>query len=46
MNGSFRVDFPITVQGRIDRRITADLGGGGRTIRAYTTNGSVVIRRP
>jgi hypothetical protein len=45
VNGSFRIDFPITVQGRIDRRITAELGGGGQTIRAFTTNGSVVIKR-
>ena len=45
VNGSVRVDFPITVQGRIDRRIQTELGEGGRTIRATTTNGSVVIRR-
>ncbi|UCC73843.1 MAG: DUF4097 family beta strand repeat protein [Gemmatimonadota bacterium] len=45
VNGSFRIDFPITVQGRIDRRITADIGGGGTTIRVFTTNGSVSIRR-
>ena len=45
VNGSFRIDFPITVQGRIDRRITAELGGGGQTIRAFTTNGSVAIKR-
>ena len=46
INGSFRIDFPITVQGRLDRRhITAELGDGGRTIRVTTTNGSVSIRR-
>lgn len=45
VNGSVRIDFPITVQGRIDRRIQAELGDGGKTIRAVTTNGSVVIRR-
>ena len=46
VNGSFRIDFPITVQGRLDRRrITAELGDGGRTIRVVTTNGGVEIRR-
>ncbi len=45
VNGSFRIDFPIMVQGRIDRRITAEIGGGGTLIRAYTTNGSVTISK-
>jgi hypothetical protein len=46
VNGGFRIDFPITIQGRITRRrITTDLNGGGPTIRAVTTNGGVVIRR-
>lgn len=45
VNGSLRVDFPITIQGRIDRRIRAELGSGGRPIRAVTTNGGVVISR-
>lgn len=45
VNGHVRADFPITVQGRIDRRITAELGRGGRTIRVMTTNGGVVLRR-
>jgi hypothetical protein len=45
VNGSFRIDFPIMVQGRIDRRIEATLGGGGKTIRVTTTNGSVRISR-
>lgn len=45
VNGGLRIDFPITLQGRIDRRIRAELGGGGRKIRAVTTNGGVVIRR-
>jgi len=44
-NGPIRVDFPITVQGRIDRRIETDIGGGGRTVRVVTTNGPVVVRR-
>ncbi|UCF20676.1 MAG: DUF4097 family beta strand repeat protein [Gemmatimonadota bacterium] len=44
-NGSIQVDFPITLQGRIDRKITATLGDGGPTIRLFTTNGSVAIRK-
>lgn len=45
VNGGFSIEFPITVQGRIDRRIEAVLGDGGGKIRAYTTNGGVVIER-
>lgn len=44
VNGGMRVDFPVTVQGRIDRRLDVTLGRGGPTIRAMTTNGGVVIR--
>lgn len=46
VNGPMRIDFPITVQGRINfRRIATDIGSGGATIRAMTTNGPVTIRR-
>jgi hypothetical protein len=44
-NGGFNIDFPITVQGRIDRLLTATLGSGGPKIRAMTTNGGVTIRQ-
>lgn len=44
-NGGIDIDFPITVQGRIGRRISADLGRGGATIRVMTTNGGVAVRR-
>jgi DUF4097 and DUF4098 domain-containing protein YvlB len=44
-NGGFNVDFPITVQGRIDRILTATLGSGGPKLRAMTTNGGVTIRQ-
>ncbi len=44
-NGSVHVDFPITVQGRLSRDISADLGGGGPTIRVTTRNGSVRVQR-
>jgi len=45
VNGPIHVDFPVTVQGRIDRRIETDIGGGGKTIRVMTTNGPLEVRR-
>ena len=45
VNGSIRTDIPVTVSGRISQRLSIPLGGGGRTIRAVTTNGSVSITR-
>lgn len=45
VNGGFEVDFPITMQGRIGRRIEANLGSGGAPIRIQTTNGGVTLRR-
>jgi hypothetical protein len=44
-NGGLNVDFPITVQGRIGKRLNTTLGAGGPKIRAMTYNGGVVIRR-
>lgn len=44
VNGQWSVDFPITVQGTIGRRLTTKLGNGGPRIRAVTTNGGVRIR--
>jgi hypothetical protein len=44
-NGGLRVSFPITVQGRINKEISVDLGSGGPTVRAITTNGGVNINR-
>lgn len=44
VNGGMNIDFPITVQGTIGRRINTRLGTGGPRIRATTTNGSVRIR--
>jgi DUF4097 and DUF4098 domain-containing protein YvlB len=45
VNGGMRIDFPVTLQGMIGRRISTQLGGGGATIRAITTNGPVEIHR-
>jgi DUF4097 and DUF4098 domain-containing protein YvlB len=44
-NGGMRIDFPVTLQGVIGRRITTTLGNGGASIRAVTTNGPVEVRR-
>jgi hypothetical protein len=46
VNGSLQADFPVTVQGRIGRQMTLQLGSGGSTLRARTTNGSVNLKRP
>lgn len=45
VNGGVDIDFPVTVQGKIGRRITTDLGKGGPTVRVITTNGGVDVRR-
>jgi len=45
VNGGLDIGFPVTVQGAIGRQFSAQLGGGGATIRAVTTNGGVSIRR-
>ena len=45
VNGRLSIDFPVTVQGDITRELAVNLGSGGATIRAMTTNGGVRIRR-
>jgi DUF4097 and DUF4098 domain-containing protein YvlB len=45
VNGSISVDFPVTVQGRITKELAVNLGSGGPTVKATTTNGGVRIRR-
>jgi hypothetical protein len=45
VNGRMNTDFPITVQGRIGRRLSLPLNGGGAPVRAMTTNGSVSLTR-
>jgi hypothetical protein len=45
VNGGLKIDFPITLQGEIKRQLSIDLGGGGQTVRATTTNGGVSIKR-
>jgi Putative adhesin len=45
VNGGFNIDFPLTVQGRIDREINATLGSGGAPIRVRTNNGGVKVSK-
>ena len=45
VNGGMDIGFPITVQGRVNRRLTTQLGNGGPLVRVTTTNGGVVLRR-
>ncbi|MDD5541800.1 MAG: DUF4097 family beta strand repeat-containing protein [Acidobacteriia bacterium] len=45
VNGSLNIEFPVTVQGKISRQLSMDLGSGGATVRATTTNGGVKISR-
>jgi len=44
-NGPISLGFPVTVVGRINRRISTQLGSGGAMVRAETTNGPLAIRR-
>ena len=45
VNGGFHIDFPITLEGRIGRRLQTTLGEGGPLVRVMTTNGPVRLRR-
>jgi DUF4097 and DUF4098 domain-containing protein YvlB len=49
VNGNVQSDFPLNVQmterGRLPKEINVDLGSGGPTIRAVTTNGGVHLSR-
>ena len=45
VNGSINVDFPVTVQGKINKELALNLGSGGPTVRAMTTNGGVRVKR-
>ena len=44
-NGGMEFEFPVTIQGRLNKRITTKLGEGGPPIRVETTNGGVTVRR-
>lgn len=45
VNGGLHVEFPVTVQGMVGRRLVTTLGSGGPLIRVRTTNGGVTLRR-
>jgi hypothetical protein len=45
VNGRTRVDFPVTMQGRLDRGLDITLGSGGPTIKVTTRNGGVHVGR-
>lgn len=45
VNGGVDLDFPISVQGKIARRIETTLGAGGAPVRVVTTNGGVRVSR-
>lgn len=45
-NGGFQSDFPVQVQGRMNRnRVRGTIGDGGPTLRISTGNGSITLRR-
>jgi len=44
VNGNLQIGFPVTAQGST-RELAVNLGSGGPTIRAKTTNGGVRINR-
>lgn len=45
VNGGMDLDFPVTVEGRVNRTLRTTLGDGGPLIRAMTTNGGVSLER-
>jgi len=45
ISSDFAMNVPLTARGRMPREISVDLGSGGPTIRAMTTNGGVRIGR-
>lgn len=45
VNGGVNTEFPVTVQGRISKEIALNLGSGGATVRAKTTNGGVHLKK-
>lgn len=47
VNGGFRTDYPMTIQGELtaNRGLNATLGSGGPPVRVRTTNGGLRIRK-
>ena len=44
-NGSLNVEVPMTMTGKLGKRVETDLGSGGATVHVETKNGGVSIRR-
>lgn len=44
-NGPMVIDYPLTLQGRIDRHISTTLGDGGATVRVITRNGPLRVKQ-
>ncbi len=45
VNGGVNTEFPVTVKGEMTRQIALNLGSGGATVRAMTTNGGVHLKK-
>jgi len=45
VNGGVNIDYPMTAQQRSGHSISADIGGGGPTLRVTTSNGGVRVTR-
>ena len=45
VNGSIRTDFPLTVRGKIGKRVDGKLGEGGLKMDLSTVNGSIRISK-
>jgi Uncharacterized conserved protein len=45
VNGGIQCDFPVTVQGRLHKQMSFQLGSGGSTIHASTVNGGIRFER-
>jgi DUF4097 and DUF4098 domain-containing protein YvlB len=45
VNGGMNIGFPVTVQGKLNKELSVDVGSGGNLVRAMTTNGGVNVER-
>ena len=45
VNGGVNTEFPVTVKGEMTKQIAINLGSGGATVRAMTTNGGVHLKK-
>ena len=45
VNGGVNTEFPVTVKGEVTKQLALNLGSGGATVRATTTNGGVHLKK-